>query len=95
MAGTVQENELTITLPPDLAKLVNERVASGRYPSAVEVVREAMAMMLWGEEQERKRDELRRMIAEGDRCIKEGRVTTKTATQILEEIRREKANGAP
>jgi len=39
------------------------------------------------------REELRVWIAEGMNDLKKGRISTKTAQQILEEIRGEKSNG--
>jgi antitoxin ParD1/3/4 len=93
MSATAQENELTITLPPDLAKLVNERVASGEYLRPEEVIREALYQLRgWEHTQELKREELRKAIAEGLQDLEEGRVSTKTAQQILEEIRAERSN---
>jgi hypothetical protein len=40
-----------------------------------------------------KREELRVWIAEGMKDLKEGRISTKSAQQILEEIRAEQSNG--
>jgi antitoxin ParD1/3/4 len=94
MSATAQENALTITLPPDLAKLVNERVASGEYLRPEEVIREALYQLRgWEHTQELKREELRKAIAEGLQDLEEGRVSTKTAQQILEEIRAGRSNG--
>ena len=93
MSTTVEEGELIITLPPDLAKLVNERVASGEYLGPEDVIRQALFQLRgWEHTQELKREELRKLIAEGMKDLEEGRVSTKTAQQILEEIRAERAN---
>lgn len=57
---------LNINLTPQLEQLVREKVSSGRYTSASEVVREALRLM---EEQDRLRavklEQLRRDIREG------------------------------
>lgn len=57
---------MNISLTPQLEKLVQERVKSGRYTSASEVIREALRMM---EEKDRllgaKLDQLRQDIREG------------------------------
>jgi antitoxin ParD1/3/4 len=42
MAGRVT---LSVSLPPDLEDFVSSRVASGRYPSASEVVREGLRLL--------------------------------------------------
>ena len=53
---------MNVTLTPDLERLVHERVATGQYRSAVEVIREALRLL-------RERDvafkELQRDIAAG------------------------------
>jgi antitoxin ParD1/3/4 len=57
---------MNINLTPQLEQLVREKVSSGRYTSASEVVREALRLM---EEQDRLRamklEHLRRDIREG------------------------------
>jgi antitoxin ParD1/3/4 len=57
---------MNISLTPQLEKLVQERVKSGRYTSASEVIREALRLM---EEKDRllgaKLDQLRQDIREG------------------------------
>lgn len=57
---------MNINLTPQLEQLVREKVSSGRYTSASEVVREALRLM---EEQDRLRamklEQLRRDIHEG------------------------------
>jgi antitoxin ParD1/3/4 len=57
---------MNINLTPQLEQLVREKVSSGRYTSASEVVREALRLM---EEQDRLRavklEQLRRDIREG------------------------------
>jgi len=57
---------ININLPPQLEAMVRQKVASGRYASASEVVREALRLL---EHQERLRDakleQLRRDIEDG------------------------------
>lgn len=57
---------MNINLTPQLEELVRQKVSSGRYTSASEVVREALRLM---EEQDRLRaiklDQLRRDIRDG------------------------------
>ena len=54
---------LNINLTPQLEKLVRQKVSSGRYNSASEVVREALRLM--EAQDELKLEQLRRDIREG------------------------------
>ena len=57
---------LNIDLTPQLEKLVRQKVSSGRYNSASEVVREALRLMETQDElRSLKLEELRRDIREG------------------------------
>jgi len=57
---------LNINLTPQLEKLVRQKVSSGRYNSASEVVREALRMMEAHDElQSLKLEQLRRDIRDG------------------------------
>jgi antitoxin ParD1/3/4 len=49
---------MEIPLPRELEQLINEKVATGKYVSANEVIGEALRLL-------QERDELRRMEAEG------------------------------
>ena len=64
---------MTITLPPKLEKLVQERLRSGRYASASEVVMEALEFL---ERHERvraeQRAELEAELVEGARELRRG-----------------------
>jgi antitoxin ParD1/3/4 len=57
---------MNVSLTPELEKLVHEKVKTGRYNSASEVVREALRLL---EEQDQLRalrlEEVRKRIAEG------------------------------
>lgn len=77
---------MNINLTPQLEQLVREKVSSGRYTSASEVVREALRLM---EEQDRLRavklDQLRRDIREG---VESGRGTSWNAEEMKREGRK-------
>ena len=51
-----------IQLPPDVAASIQQKVESGHFPDAAEVVREAMRLL---DERERKLEALRAKIADG------------------------------
>jgi antitoxin ParD1/3/4 len=57
---------MNVSLTPELERLVQEKVASGLYSSASEVVREALRLLQERDELRRLRlEELRREIARG------------------------------
>jgi len=56
---------MSLTLSPELENWVNEKVASGLYASASEVVREALKLL-------QQRDELRRELTLGVEQLKRG-----------------------
>jgi antitoxin ParD1/3/4 len=66
---------LNVFLPPELARLVNEKVESGLYNSPSEVLRDALRLL---EERdilrEHRLQELRREIAVGLHAAEQGRV---------------------
>ena len=83
---------MNVSLTPRLKKLVTQKVASGRYGSASEVVREALRLF---EERERLREtqlaELRREVLVGVRALDRGDSVPfdrKTAEAIKAEGRR-------
>lgn len=65
---------MNVSLTPELETLVNQKVKTGRYTSASEVVREALRLL---EERDRlkelRRDDLRAEIMKGVSDIKAGR----------------------
>lgn len=67
---------MNISLPPQLEKLVQDRVKSGRYTSASEVIREALRLL---ESQDRSsaqaRTQLQSDIDEGLRQLDQGRTS--------------------
>lgn len=80
---------MNINLPPQLEELVRNKVASGLYDSASDVVREALRMM---EEQDRvkvaKLEQLRRDIREG---LDSGPATDWNPEEVKQEGRKRRA----
>lgn len=79
---------ININLPPQLEAMVRQKVASGRYASASEVVREALRLL---EHQERLRDakleQLRQDIDEG---LASGEAEPWSADELKREARQKK-----
>ncbi len=68
---------MNVSLTPELEKYVNEKVRSGRYNSASEVMRESLRLLQDHEELQRiRRDELRREILLGMEQIRNGQSIT-------------------
>lgn len=68
---------MNVSLTPELEKLVNDKVKSGRYNSASEVVRESLRLLQDHDELKRIRlDELRREILLGVEQIRNGQYST-------------------
>lgn len=86
MAGT----QITVTLPPELEAFVEERVASGRFATAGEAVREGLRLL---EEREQEREavltELRQEIEIGVDQAKAGKLSDGRAffEQLRQKIR--------
>jgi antitoxin ParD1/3/4 len=66
-----------ISLTPELEAIIKEKVSSGLYNNASEVIREALRFMKTNEEliNQLKLDHLRSKLAEGERNLAEGRYT--------------------
>jgi antitoxin ParD1/3/4 len=56
---------MTISITPQLESLIKEKLASGRYHSADEVMREALRLLELRDEQEQKLEQLRQDIQAG------------------------------
>ena len=64
---------MNVSLTPELEKLVNEKVASGLYTSASEVVRDGLRLLRERDEiKQSQLKELRRDLSAGAREIKQG-----------------------
>jgi antitoxin ParD1/3/4 len=79
---------MNVSLTPELEGLVNEKVASGLYNSASEVVREALRLLFEHEEIRRLRiKELRREIKIGADQIRQGKYKDyESADDLIEDI---------
>jgi antitoxin ParD1/3/4 len=86
---------MNISLPPELENLVNEKIKSGRYNSASEVIRESLRLLQERDELERiRRDELRREIMLGVEQIRNGEfIELKTPEDFAEFAERIKKEG--
>jgi antitoxin ParD1/3/4 len=86
MAGT----QITVTLPPELEAFIDERVASGRFATAGEAVREGLRLL---EEREQEREtvlaELQQEIEIGVEQAKAGKLSDGKAffEQLRQKIR--------
>ena len=76
---------MNVSLTPELAKLVNDQVTSGRFGSASEVVRAALRLM---QEREEKREWLVRELKKGFDQIERGEGIPFTP-ELLEQIKTE------
>lgn len=79
---------MNVSLTPELETLVNEKVKSGNYNSASEVVREALRLLKEQDELKRiRRKELRREVMKGVTDIREGRFRTyESGDELAQEI---------
>lgn len=74
---------MNVSLTPELEKLVNDKVKSGRYNSASEVVREGLRLLQDQDELKRIRtDELRREIMLGVEQIRNGEGIVVKASEL-------------
>jgi len=73
-----------ISLTPELEAIIKEKVTSGLYNNASEVIREALRFMKTNEEliNQMKLDHLRSKLAEGERDLLEGRYTELKREQL-------------
>ena len=76
---------VNVSLTPELEALIQERVRSGRYTSASEVVREALRLLEDRDELRRLRlSELRSQVAAGLDSLNSGQ--TRDGDTVIEEI---------
>jgi antitoxin ParD1/3/4 len=84
---------MNVNLTPELARWVEAKVASGRYPSASEVVREALRRLAASERPRAERIvELRRKISEGMADSRAGRIVDGETAIHLRQARLRKAD---
>jgi antitoxin ParD1/3/4 len=77
---------MNVSLTPELERLIQERVASGMYGNASEVVREALRMLFEKEvEKRRAMDELKHELDIGYQQILRGEVVETTVEEIFNE----------
>jgi antitoxin ParD1/3/4 len=86
---------MNVSLTPELEKLVNDKVKSGRYNSASEVVREGLRLLQDQDELKRIRtDELRREIMLGVEQIRNGQYKVlETEQDFIDLAERVKSRG--
>jgi len=79
-----------ISLTPELEAIIKEKVSSGLYNNASEVIREALRFMKTNEEliNQMKLDHLRSKLAEGERDIAEGRYTELKPEELSDHFQR-------
>jgi antitoxin ParD1/3/4 len=75
--------KLSITLPPEMANFIRQKVDSGLYSSNSEIIREALRSMM---ERERRLERLDTAIAQGVADAEAGRV------QSIDQVRTELHN---
>jgi antitoxin ParD1/3/4 len=77
---------MNISLTPPLEALVQEKVASGLYNNASEVVREALRLMHERDQRDAVRlERLRTEAAAGFEALERGDISTKSVRQIFKE----------
>lgn len=79
---------MNVSLTPELEALVNEKVLSGDYNSASEVVREALRLLKEADELRRiRREEVRREVMKGVDEIRKGKgVVFQSATSLADAV---------
>ena len=85
---------MNVSLTPELEMLIQEKVSSGNYNSASEVVREALRLLKEQDElKELRREELRREIQKGVADMRAGNYATisskEESTEMIEQIKQE------
>jgi len=79
---------MNVSLTPELETLVNEKVKSGNYNSASEVVREALRLLKEQDELKRiRREHLRREVMKGVEEIRNGKgVVYNSAEELAQAV---------
>lgn len=77
---------MNVSLTPELENLVQEKVKSGNYNSASEVIREALRLLKEQDQlREIRREEVRREVMKGVEQIKNGEFTTYNSAEEMAE----------
>ncbi len=77
---------MNVSLTPELENLVQEKVKSGNYNSASEVVREALRLLKDHEQfRELRREEIRREVMKGVEQVRNGEAKTYDSAEELAE----------
>lgn len=78
---------MNISLTPPLEALVQEKVASGFYNNASEVIREALRLMHERDQRDSARlERLRNEAAVGFEALDRGELSTRTISQIFDDV---------
>ncbi len=81
---------MNVSLPTDMVEFVESEVAHGGYGSSSEVVREALRLLQHDKALEQEKLAImRREIDIGIEAAAAGRFSTKTASQIADQLRQE------
>jgi len=82
---------MNITLTPESASFVTQQIQQGLYPTANDVVEEALRLFREREERRQQRlEEMRREIAIGIEAAEQSRVVPLSAMETLARIRRDR-----
>lgn len=81
---------MNVSLTPELEQVVNEKVSSGLYPTANDVVREALRLLI---ERDQRAESLRHDIRAGFDAVARGEYADYTANTIHELADRVKSRG--
>jgi antitoxin ParD1/3/4 len=86
---------MNVSLTPELEQFVSQKVASGRYQTSSEVIRDGLRLLLEREElHKRKLEELRRDVAAGIAEADQGKVAPLKAGETLARVRNARAKRA-
>jgi antitoxin ParD1/3/4 len=82
---------MNVSLTPELEQFVNQKVESGKYQTASEVIRDGLWLLLEREEiHQKKLDGLRREIAIGIEQADQGKVAPFNAKETLARVRKKR-----
>ncbi len=87
---------MNVSLTPELTEFVNDKVATGLYSTASEVIREALRLLRERDEMHQTRlEELRREVAIGVEQAEQGKVAPLNAGETLKRIRKKREVPTP